>query len=77
MVKYLCKLSEGEFIMSFEINIFINKIQRMPITKVQEMLKQYEKEIKALPYVDGNAILTFIEKRFNILQQIPRQEMIL
>ena len=44
MVKYLCKLSEGEFIMSFEINIFINKIQRMPITKVQEMLKQYEKE---------------------------------
>ena len=63
--------------MSFEINIFINKIQRMPITKVQEMLKQYEKEIKALPYVDGNAILTFIEKRFNILQQIPRQEMIL
>ena len=60
--------------MSFEINIFINKIQRIPITEVQEMLKKYEKEIQALPYVDGNAILSFIEKRFNILQQIPRQE---
>ena len=74
MVKYLCKLNKGEFIMSFEINIFINKIQRIPITEVQEMLKKYEKEIQALPYVDGNAILSFIEKRFNILQQIPRQE---
>ena len=63
--------------MSFEINIFINKIQRMPITKVQEMLKQYQKDIKALPYTDSNAILTFVEKRFNRLQQIPRQEMML
>ncbi len=63
--------------MSFEINIFINKIQRMPISKVQEMMRKYEKEIKALPYIDANAILTFVEKRFKMLQQIPRQEIVL
>ena len=60
--------------MSLEINIFINKIQRIPVPKIQGMLKQYEKEFKKLSYIDQNAILNFIEKRINISQRIPREE---
>ena len=60
--------------MSLEINIFINKIQRISVPKIQGMLKQYEKEFKKLSYIDQNAILNFIEKRINISQRIPREE---
>lgn len=60
--------------MSFEINIFVNKIQRLPLSKVQEMLKKYGKEIEELPFMDSMAILNFVEKRFNIASSIPKTE---
>jgi len=63
--------------MSFETNIFINKIQRVPTPKVQELLRKHEKEIQALSYVDQNAILNFIEKRFHILESMDRSEIML
>lgn len=62
--------------MSFEINIFVNKIQRMPLSKVQEMLKMYDEEIENLPFLDANAILNFVEKRFSLYERIPRNEII-
>ncbi len=60
--------------MSFEINIFVNKIQRMPLPKVQEMLKEYGREIEELPFLDSMAILNFVEKRFNLYEKISRNE---
>lgn len=60
--------------MSFEINIFVNKIQRLPLSKVQEMLKKHDKEIEELPFMDSLAILNFVEKRFNIAKQISKTE---
>ncbi len=63
--------------MSLELNIFINKIQRIPTPKVQELLREHQDEIQKLPYNDQNAILNFIEKRINISQRIPREEMML
>lgn len=62
--------------MSFEINIFINKIQRMPLSKIQEMLKKYDREINKMPFMDSMAIINFVEKRFNIAQSIPKDEII-
>ena len=62
--------------MSFEINIFVNKIQRMPLSKVQEMLKKYDKEIEKLPFLDANAILNFVEKRFNLYERISSSEVL-
>lgn len=62
--------------MSFEINIFVNKIQRMPLSKVQEMLKKYDKEIEKLPFLDANAILNFVEKRFNLYERISPNEVL-
>lgn len=61
--------------MSFEINIFINKIQRIPTPKVQELLRKHQSEIHELPYTDQNAILNFIEKRFHILQGMDQKEL--
>lgn len=60
--------------MSFETNIFINKIQRIPTPKVQELLRKYQKDIEQLPFTDQNAILSFIEKRFNILQRMSQND---
>lgn len=61
--------------MSLELNIFINKIQRIPTPKIQEMFKQYRNEIDKLSFTNQSAILSFIEKRFSILEQISREEM--
>lgn len=63
--------------MSFETNIFINKIQRIPTPKVQELLRKHEKDIHELSYMDQNAILNFIEKRFHILESMDRSEIML
>ncbi len=60
--------------MGLEINIFINKIQRVPFPKIQEMLKEHEKDIAELSYINQNAIFNFIEKRMNIAQSIPQEE---
>lgn len=60
--------------MSLEINIFINKIQRIPVPKIQEMLREHEKDFDELSYINQNAILNFIEKRMSISQNIPQEE---
>ena len=60
--------------MSLELNIFINKIQRIPTPKVQELLREYQEEIQKLPFNDQNAILNFIEKRFNIVQRMSQSD---
>lgn len=60
--------------MSLELNIFINKIQRIPTPKVQEMLREYQEEIQKLSFNDQNAILNFIEKRFNIVQRMSQSD---
>ena len=63
--------------MSFETNIFINKIQRIPTPKIQELLRKNEKEINGLSYVDQNAIINFMEKRFQILKNMDKNEIML
>lgn len=60
--------------MSLEINIFINKIQRIPVPKIKEIFGQYEEDIDELSYINRNAILNFIEKRVSISQNIPKEE---
>ena len=60
--------------MSLELNIFINKIQRIPTPKVQELLREYQEEIQKLPFNDQNAILNFIEKRFNVVQRMSQSD---
>lgn len=62
--------------MSFEANIFINKIQRIPTPKIQELLRKQEKEINELSYIDQNVIINFIGKRFSILENIDKSEII-
>ena len=62
--------------MSFELNILINKIQRVPFPKIQEMLRDRRKEFDELSFAEQNAILNFIEKRYNIAQNISQEEMI-
>jgi hypothetical protein len=61
--------------MKSEINILINKIQRVPFSKIQEMLEDYSKEFEELSFIDQNAILNFIEKRYNIAQKLSKEEM--
>lgn len=60
--------------MGLEINILINKMQRVPFSKIQEMLRDNEEEFDELSFVNQNAILNFIEKRYNIAQRIPKEE---
>ncbi len=60
--------------MSFEPNIFVNKIQRVPTPKMQEMFRTYEKDIKALKYTDIQAIFSFAEKRIHLLKNTPQTE---
>lgn len=60
--------------MSLELNIVINKLQRVPFSKIQEMLRDEEKEIDKLSFSSQNAILNFIEKRYDIAQRIPKEE---
>ena len=60
--------------MSLELNIFINKIQRIPTPKVQELLREYQEEIQKLPFNYQNAILNFMEKRFNIVQKMSQSD---
>ncbi len=62
--------------MGFEVNIFINKIQRIPTPKVQELLRKYRKDIEQLPFTDQNALLSFIDKRFSILDRISENDII-
>lgn len=52
--------------MGLEINILINKMQRVPFSKIQEMLRDNEEEFDELSFASQNAILNFIEKRYNI-----------
>lgn len=60
--------------MGLEINILINKMQRVPFSKIQEMLRDNEEEFDELSFASQNAILNFIEKRYNIAQRIPKEE---
>lgn len=60
--------------MSFEANIFVNKIQRVPTPKMQEMFRTYEKDIKNLEYTDIQAIFSFAEKRIHLLKNTPQTE---
>lgn len=60
--------------MGLEINILVNKIQRVPFSKIQEMLKEHRAEFDQLSFLNQNAILNFIEKRYNIAQRIPNEE---
>ena len=60
--------------MGLEINILINKMQRVPFSKIQEMLRENEEEFEELSFASQNAILNFIEKRYNIAQRIPKEE---
>ena len=62
--------------MSLELNILVNKIQRIPFPKIQEMLRDRRKEFDELSFADQSAILAFIEKRYNIAQNIPQEEML-
>ena len=62
--------------MSLELNILINKIQRIPFSKIQEMLRDRRKEFDELSFADQSAILAFIEKRYNIAQNIPQEEIL-
>lgn len=60
--------------MSLELNIVINKLQRVPFSKIQEMLRDERKEFDELSFLSQNAILNFIEKRYDIAQRIPKEE---
>ena len=62
--------------MSLELNILVNKIQRIPFPKIQEMLRDRRKEFDELSFADQSAILAFIKKRYNIAQNIPQEEML-
>ena len=62
--------------MSLELNILVNKMQRIPFPKIQEMLRDRKKEFDELSFADQSAILAFIEKRYNIAQNIPQEEIL-
>lgn len=61
--------------MSLELNILINKMQRVPFPKIQEMLRDRREEFDELSFANQNGILNFIEKRYNIAQNLPQEEM--
>ncbi len=63
--------------MSFEPNIFVNKIQRVPTPKMQEMFRKHEKEIKSLTYNDINTLFNYAEKRIRALKNVPQNEIML
>ena len=60
--------------MGLEINILINKMQRVPFSTIQEMLRDKKDEFDKLPFNDQRDILNFIEKRYHIAQRIPQEE---
>lgn len=60
--------------MSLEINILINKLQRVPFSKIQEMLRDKREEFDELSFANQNAVLNFIEKRYDIAQRLPKEE---
>ena len=60
--------------MGLEINILINKIQRVPFSKIQEMLRDKREEFDELSFANQNAVLNFIEKRYDIAQRLPKEE---
>lgn len=60
--------------MGLEINVLINKIQRVPFSKIQEMLRDKREEFDELSFANQNAVLNFIEKRYDIAQRLPKEE---
>lgn len=60
--------------MSIELNIFINRIQRIPLQKVLQMVDQNQEEIQKLSFMNQQAILNFVDKRISIFKNIPREE---
>ena len=61
--------------MSFEANIFVNQIQRIPFQKLQEFLKRYENDIKELSFEDQRAIMNFLDRRYAVLQRLQQADM--
>lgn len=62
--------------MSFEINILINKMQRIPFSKIQEMLVDKREEFEELSFANQNAVLNFIEKRYDIAKRLNTEEIV-
>lgn len=61
--------------MSFEANIFVNQIQRIPFQKLQDFLKRYENDIKELSFEDQRAIMNFLDRRYAVLQRLQQADM--
>jgi len=63
--------------MGLELNILINKIQRIPFLKIGKVIYDKKKEFFELPFMDQKIIYDFISERQNIRETLLSKEEIM
>lgn len=52
----------------FKLNLFLSKLQRLPIKKAIELVDQYKQELDKMPFAHANQILDFIDGKTEIVK---------